>query len=529
MSAPGDRGGYVGRGRGGGGDRGGYDGRGRGGGGGYDGHGRGGGRGRGRGDGRGGRGGGRGGAAPVEVYSSVFRPQIQSTPTNFNITSRQDETIPSPSPAVAAAEDSFQKNISSGGDLGALRLDANFPHRPGYGTKGKKVVLWANYFEMIPGPNLLLYRYNVDVQPAATGKKLSQIIKLLLQLPEYHDFRDDIVTDFKSTLVSRGRLDPDTAQVAVTYRAEGEDEPRDNAQTYRLRVGQTGTLTVSELTDHLTSTNVTTAYADKLPVLQALNIFLGHYAKSTPMIATAGSSKSFSLDPKSPKWSLGAGLSALRGFFSSVRVATCRILVNVNVSHGAFYNAVPLDRLIMEYRAVNNEKLQSFLKRVRVEVTHLGEKRNRAGEIIPRVKTIFGLANTGDGRGLERPPRVPSFGAGPNGVQFFLKDSSGAPSSSSTGQAAETSVSKKKGKGKKGPAQSDPQGGKYISVFAFFQNGIYSVTTSNLRPFNQVNSARPTDREPKLARCQCWKQRKSKLSSCRGLYCSAWTILTVKA
>lgn len=239
--------------------------------------------------------------------------------------------------------------------IGGLQIDAEFPCRPGYGTRGQKIILWTNYFEMIPSPDLLLYRYNVAVQPAATGKKLSQIIRLLLKLPEYGDFQNDIVTDFKSTLVSRRRLSPDAAELAIQYRAEGEDEPRAHAQTYRLRVEETGTLTVSELTDYLTSTTVNTAYADKLPVLQALNIFLGHYAKSSPSVATVGSSKSFSLTQASPKWDLGAGLSALRGFFSSVRVATCRILVNVNVSHGAFYDAIPLDQLIQKYGSATEQ------------------------------------------------------------------------------------------------------------------------------------------------------------------------------
>ena len=359
--------------------------------------------------------------------------------------------------------------------MGGLRLDEKFPHRPGYGTRGQKIILWTNYFEMIPSPDLILYRYNVAVQPAATGKKLSQIIKLLLKLPEYGDFQDDIVTDLKSTLVSRRRLVPGVAESAIQYRAEGEDEPRAHAQTYQLRVEETGTLTVSELTDYLTSTSVNTAYADKLPVLQALNIFLGYYAKSSPAIATVGSSKSFSLSQASSN--LGAGLSALRGFFSSVRVATCRILVNVNVSYGAFYDAIPLDRLIQNYGSTNQfnrVKLQSFLKRVRVKVIHLAEKKNKAGESIPRVKTIFGLANKDDGYGLDHPPRVPNLGAGPKEVEFFLDDSPGAPSSSSAGQAAGPSSRNKKGKG--GNGQTVSQGGRYISVFEFFKSGINSTT-----------------------------------------------------
>ena len=220
-------------------------------------------------------------------------------------------------------------------------------------------------------------------------------------------------------------------------------------------------------------------------MLQALNIFLGHYAKSSPTVATVGSNKSFPLTQNSPKWDLGAGLTALRGFFSSVRVATCRILVNVNVSHGAFYDAIPLDQLIQRYGSAhhfNRVKLQCFLKGVRVRVIHLGEKKNHAGESIARVKTIFGLANKNDGHGLDHPPRVQTFGAGPKDVEFFLNDSSGAPSSSSTSQAAGTPGSKKKGKSKKGdgsghgPGQDAPPSGRYITVYEFFRSGICSIT-----------------------------------------------------
>ena len=371
--------------------------------------------------------------------------------------------------------------------LGDLQIDARFPRRPGYGTRGQKVILWTNYYEMIPSPDLRLYRYNVAVQPAVTGKKLSQIIRLLLQLPEYDDFQHDIVTDFKSNLVSCRRLSSGTVESVVQYRAEGEDDPRANAQTYRLRVEKTGILTVSELTDYLTSTNVSTMYGDKLPVLQALNIFLSHYAKTSPTLATVGSSKSFDLT--SPKWDLGAGLSALRGFFSSVRVATCRILVNVNVSHGAFYDPVPLDQLIQNYGSsnqFNRVKLQSFLKGLRVQTVHLKERKNKAGESIPRVKTIFGLAAKGDGQKLQHPPQFVNqfFGAGPENVAFFLNDSTGAPSSASTGQAAGTTGTKKKGKGTRGgasghgPGRDIAQAGRYISVYEFFKSGICSTTAS---------------------------------------------------
>lgn len=212
-------------------------------------------------------------------------------------------------------------------------------------------------------------------------------------------------------------------------------------------------------------------------MLQTLNIFLSHFARSSPAVATIGRSKSFPLGQNAPRRDLGAGLTAVRGFFSSVRVATCRILVNVNVSHAAFYDAIQLDQLIQKYGTAhgpNRAKLDKFLKRVRVRVTHLGEKKNKAGASIPRVKTIFGLANKNDGHGLDHPPRVKDFGAGPRDVEFYLNDPSATTSSASTGAAADAPGGKKKGKGKKsGPASTAPaQGsaqGRYISVYDFFK------------------------------------------------------------
>ena len=356
-------------------------------------------------------------------------------------------------------------------------------------------MLWTNYFELLPAPNLLLYRYRVDVSPAATGRKLIQIVRLLLEAPGYVEFRDDIVTDFKSTLISRRKLSSGEVETVIPYRAEGEDEPRDNASSYTVRVQDTGTLTVAELTDFLTSTNVNAVLSNKLPIIQALNILIGHYAKSSTAIATIGSSKAFELSQGSDRWDLGAGLTALRGFFSSVRVAASRILININVSHGVFYDSIPLNQSIEKYGREQNFnlfKVESFVKRVRVRTTHLKEKKNRAGQVVPKVKTVFGLATKNDGHDLEHPPRVQKYGANAKEVEFFLSDSPLATGSSSAvpGAAADQSSksSGKKGKGKKGgPSENKPtqsgsstSRGRYISVYDFFKTGTYFCTIHSI-------------------------------------------------
>ena len=294
----------------------------------------------------------------------------------------------------------------------------------------------------------MLYRYSItdineikkerkegdqkSADKVPVGKKLRRIINLILEQSPLRERKNDIVTDFKDNLVSRTEITPEEIEKlprSIQYLAEDEDEPRPRAPSYSYRFSATGTLTISELTEFLTSTNPNAVF-DKGPITQALNIFLGHYAKASKQHTTIGANKSYSLTQSEvTTGNLGGGLTALRGFFSSIRVATTRILVNVNMSHAPFYNAVTLVQTMGDFgRAYgqNKAKLALFLKGVRVKTTHLKVKTNKAGVEIPRIKTIFGLANKGDGYSLEHPPRISNRYGGPKEVEFWL-DGPAAP------------------------------------------------------------------------------------------------------
>jgi hypothetical protein len=165
--------------------------------------------------------------------------------------------------------------------------------------------------------------------------------------------------------------------------------------------------------------------------------------------------------------SLGAGLQVVRGFFMSVRAATARILVNVQVKNIAFYDEGPLDKIMLAFMSANGPNrvnLLRFVKKLSVDVTHI-VRTNSRGQRIPRIKTIQGFATRDDGRNLEHPPVVPQFGAGAKEVRFFLDNS---PGSSSSRAAPVAGGSGKKGKKavKEGP--KPPPTGRYISVFDFF-------------------------------------------------------------
>lgn len=309
---------------------------------------------------------------------------------------------------VRRLEDEYEKSPNVGG----LSLaPERFPSRPGFGTRGEKVTVWANYFQLLVDPRLLLYQYNIDLQPQAVGRKRTRIIELFLQRPESVARSHTICSDFKSTLFSRALLENEFTACQVEYRSELETEPGPQATPYLLRLQHTRTLPVGRLLEYLTTTSMSTAFDEKDGIIQAFNIFLNHYAKSHSSLATFGN-KTFPKDVAGRD--LGSGLMAIRGFFSSVRAATGRILVNVNVCCSAFYRPGPLTTLMAAHGLQDKYKLEQFLKGVRVKTSHTGT---------PRIRTILALASPSDGQGLnQQRPKVPEFGAGPNQVLFWLRE-----------------------------------------------------------------------------------------------------------
>lgn len=370
--------------------------------------------------------------------------------------------VPEPDLEVEKIENRIENEVlktkPAGSDRGSL-----FPLRPGFGTQGQKVLLYANYFELSTDSKQVLFRYNTEILPDQAGRrpsqrKAKQIIQLFLD-QHLLQYQNSIASDYRSTVISQIELPLQPGSYDVQCRAPDEDEPPANPQIYHVRLQFTGKLMVSELLDYLTSSNASAVFQSKEELLQALNIVMGQYPKKEPLIASVGANKHFSLQPdEQDRLSLGGGLEVLRGFFVSVRAATARLLVNVQVKNIACYEAGELKALIGAVNLSNTYKLEGFLKTLRVRVTHLQSRK-------PRIKSIIALATPRDGRDLPHPPRVRQHGAGPRHVEFWLE-------SQGPGQGSgEQSSSKAKGKGKKGkkPAKAGPeQAGRYISVADYF-------------------------------------------------------------
>ncbi|KAJ2906219.1 putative RNA interference and silencing protein [Zalerion maritima] len=384
----------------------------------------------------------------------------------------------------------------SGLRMAGLSLkDTSMPLRPAFGMMGTPVPLFANYFEMKPSSTVVLYRYDVqNVTPEAKGRKLEQVVRLLLESAELSG--RDIATDFRSTLLSLQKLDQDELPVKVTYRDEGEDDPRPGAKEFTINVQYTSTLDVSALMNYFSSQELGARFDDAPQLIQAFNIFLNHYAKSTNNLATVGSSKRFSLAQGAETENLWGGLRVIRGFFSSVRLGTGRLLVNVNVSHGAFFLHGPVVNLMDEFARTqpNIYRMEKFLQKLRIVPTHLPVRHNKKREVIQRPKTFVGFAGKGDGSQLDKDkrPKVARFGAGPEQVEFFLDANPDQPAKQPT------QGGKKKGKkqgGQGGGPQAGPataSGGSYITVGEFFRTR-YGLKTDPNRPVLNVGTrARPS-------------------------------------
>lgn len=374
--------------------------------------------------------------------------------------SRPDGGLPSPDANVNNTEGIIEKALAK---KPSSQRRAEFPERPGFGTRGRQVLLLANYFRLSASQLGTLSRYNLEILPDAAGRrpngrKAKQIIKLLLDL-EFRENKNKIATDYKSMLVSAGDIGlplNQEKQYSVQYRAEGEEdiEPLD-PKIYRIRLQKTGEFSVSDLLNYLNSTDANAVLLSKEEIITALNIVVGHWPKTNPDLVTVGSNKhigiSQALIERGP---ISAGLEVLRGFFISVRPATTRLLLNVQVKNIACYQSGPLENVL---KAFGNEhrwqfsKIASFIKNLRVETTHL-IKKNKQGQKIPRIKVISDIARktrqNQDGR-----VRVSRDGAGPEEVEFLLDEPVNTP----------------KGKGKERAGKSQGPSSRWITVAKFFK------------------------------------------------------------
>jgi eukaryotic translation initiation factor 2C len=342
--------------------------------------------------------------------------------------------------------------------LGAMTLDQSLPRRPAYGTEGTAVVLRANYFDLtLKNEAQMVYRYDVQIDESGglSRKKIHRYLELLLE--QVNSKGIYAATDYASILITNTKLEllndqasfkiiiHDRLEAPFPAAVDGEDPERQAARKRRTRtlnIKYAMAYSLAELYSFVNAEQHGALYTANGDLIQAMNIIFGRAANLQSTIANVGQTfypftHTFGNHPNAESTNLGHGLVALRGYFSSVRPAPQRILVNLNVCSGAFYEPGVLRTLMvvfMQGKDPDNpfhlRELSKFIKGLKVVTKYTKETDSKGDEkVVHKVNSVLGLAT------------VPKLGANCQDVTFSWVNEAGDPVTSNVEQYFKRSLS----------------------------------------------------------------------------------------
>ena len=255
---------------------------------------------------------------------------------------------------------------------------------------------------MLPNPSIQIHRYSIDFNPKEENRrKKRRLVELLIA--SHNVLRGPgIATDFANTILTVNPLPLGSEPFKVfeqKYFEKEDGEPDDKSKSYRIKVEKDGTVAVQELLNSLNSASPNLNF-DKAATIQALNIIITGTANETPKIYGGGRKNKFFVYPQQQNdwFSLGEGLIALKGFYTSVRTSTLRLLVNIQVCNSAFYpptNLLGLMRVHTPNIANDGRSgLEGFISKLKVSHTYLRKRKNDPKSYIKKVKTVQGFSHT---------------------------------------------------------------------------------------------------------------------------------------
>lgn len=254
------------------------------------------------------------------------------------------------------------------------------PPRPDFGTTGSTFKLRTNFFP-VKLPKKTLYEYDISITPGTTIRRVKRrIFELAEATPDWtqHGLKGKVAHDFSSKLVSVSKL-PDPLVIKLIFKDEDEDvkdkdKKKQKPKEYTLTFKFVKDLDTSNLIDFLAGQD--RAY-EVLPIISALNLVLAAFPSSSAgQGVMVGRNRFFFRSGGVRPVSLGGGLEAWKGFYSSVRPAWKQLMVNVNACTTAFYQPQNLAIAMKQFRDQSfSANPAGFVKGVRVKTTHLGYKK----------------------------------------------------------------------------------------------------------------------------------------------------------
>lgn len=319
----------------------------------------------------------------------------------------EDAQVPQPDPTITAAENALVLQTKG-------KIIDGFPGRSSFGTKGKPIVLRTNFFKITTAfeakqKEITLYRYEIEIRQDLSKPKKRRLIELILTNSIFKNVQ--WATDYASILVTAQKLDLQPLMQGSQWRKltlppengaasqpQGEQAPdfvrqaRDR-NTFDFSMKYQSAFDLREMIQYLQSTSSGATYQGRADLIHLLNIIVTKAPNTAANVQNVGQNKFYPYTghPGLELYELGGGLQALRGYFSSVRPAINRLLLNINVTSGAFFKPMHLLELREQSRS-SNDQFESFIQMLKVEARYV--KDGQSQPFMKKTKTIVGFAKS---------------------------------------------------------------------------------------------------------------------------------------
>ena len=280
-----------------------------------------------------------------------------------------------------------------------------------------------------------LFAYEIVMDDRLNSKRKRQhfMKSVLRQLPELEALGSGVATDYASLIVASATLelgpsdhrtftldhyDTEIPEVHVTA-------PPGNP--FKLEMSLIGALSSSDFSKFMGPNLTNSIHSDTADTeaVRVLNVIMASHPNKDPDVYQGAQNKFFRYPSQDTfsDYDLGAGLIAVRGYYSSVRFSTSRILLNLNVQCTAFYKAINARELVQEFQKSAPDDwsaLNSFLWMLRVKTSYM---KALDGTPKPRVSSVVGFSHKKvQAGGTNKTVANPEFNHGDaNEITFKLK------------------------------------------------------------------------------------------------------------
>ncbi|TPX48761.1 hypothetical protein SeLEV6574_g01860 [Synchytrium endobioticum] len=257
--------------------------------------------------------------------------------------------------------------------------------RPNYGTKGKRIWLYANLFQaqIKDLRSKLVFQYEVNIQPktsAAVRRVVFENFKATVS-NDHPGIRDMI---YDGSLIGYSPhvlgFDELTVVIASVLGQQQDQGPDDGGREFTVYLKTTRTLDLSVLQEYM-SYDGSRGPVPQRPqwIITMLDVLIRHKAS---MVYLSPRRETY-FDIRHGGNYIKEGLVCHNGWFQSFRAGANQLLLNLDVAASAFYESDRLDKVAAHFFGAQSitplwrnltqeqkKRLQNFLMNVMVEITY---------------------------------------------------------------------------------------------------------------------------------------------------------------